>query len=167
MSYYRSFGLPVKIVRPFNTYGPRQSARAIIPAVVTQIENGQREIYVGSLSPTRDLTYVDDTVNGFVEIFKSDQLIGQATNIGMNEEISMGDLVTLIARIVGADIQVKIDMKRVRPGNSEVERLKCDNTKIKSLTSWKPQVSLKKGLEKTIDWLKSHKHLYKAEIYNV
>lgn len=126
-SYIKSFNLPVKIVRPFNTYGPRQSARAIIPTIVTQVLNGKKEIKLGNIKPTRDLTYVLDTVNGFYEIFKADKCTGKAINIGMNKEISSKELVYLIGKIMGTDITISENSERTRPENSEVERLRCDN----------------------------------------
>ncbi len=167
ISYCRSFGLPVKIVRPFNTYGPRQSARAIIPTIISQILNGQSEIKLGNLSPTRDLTFVKDTVSGFLAILDSPTLVGEVTNIGMNEEISVGDLVRLIAELMERDIAVTSDTERVRPNESEVMRLRCGNGKILAHTVWKRNYRLKEGLLETIDWLKSHRSYYKPEIYNV
>jgi len=167
VSYYRSFELPVKIVRPFNTYGPRQSARAVIPTIISQILIGKKEISLGNLEPTRDLTYVKDTCNGFLEIFKSDKLFGEITNIGMNEEISIGNLFELIKELTGSDIKVKTDKQRVRPENSEVERLKCSNEKLLKNTKWKPGFNLKSGLTETIDFIKKNLQLYKPEIYNV
>ncbi len=127
LSYYRSFSLPVKIVRPFNTYGPRQSARAIVPTIITQILNGQSTVKLGSLFPTRDLTFVKDTANGFIEIAKSDRLFGEITNIGVNGEISVGDLAKLIAKLMGGDIEIISVQERIRPEKSEVERLCCNN----------------------------------------
>jgi dTDP-glucose 4,6-dehydratase len=167
LSYYRSFNSPVKVVRPFNTYGPRQSARAIIPTVITQILSGQTSLKLGNLTPTRDLTFVKDTANGFYEIAKSDKTFGEITNIGMNEEISIGDLVKMIGDILAVDLTINTDEQRVRPGKSEVERLYCDNTKIKSITSWNPNYDLKQGLTETIEWLKQNLNHYKPEIYNV
>jgi NAD dependent epimerase/dehydratase len=167
VSYYRSFGLPVKIVRPFNTYGPRQSARAVIPTIITQILGGAKEIKLGNTAPTRDLTYVKDTVAGFDAIFESDELTGEVTNIGMGTEISIGDLALLIADIMGARIAIQQDGARLRPANSEVERLYCDNTKITSKTPWAPRYDLKRGLAETIEWLKGHLPLYKPSLYNV
>ena len=167
VSYHKSFGLPVKIVRPFNTYGPRQSSRAFIPTIITQILSGKKEIHVGNLTPTRDLTFVKDTAKGFLELLKIDGLWGEATNIGMNEEIAMGDLAHLISRLIGEEIILKTDEQRVRPGDSEVERLMCNNTKISTSTNWKPDYTLESGLMETIEWMKDHLKLYKPEIYNV
>lgn len=167
ISFYRSFDLPVKLVRPFNTYGPRQSARAIIPTTISQILNNQKVLRLGNLTPTRDLTYVNDTVAGFQAIAKSAELVGQVTNIGMNDEISIGDLVKLIASLMRADIEIKVEGERVRPDNSEVERLFCDNSKIRTSSNWSPQYTLETGLSETIEWMRKHQHLYKAEIYNI
>jgi NAD dependent epimerase/dehydratase len=167
ISFYRSFDLPVKIVRPFNTYGPRQSARAIIPTVIVQMLAGKKEIKLGNTAPTRDLTFVKDTANGFIEIFKSRKLFGEVTNIGMGQEISVGDLVKLIAKTIGVSVLVTSDQERIRPDNSEVERLMCNNKKIKENTAWKPAYTLEKGLKETILWFKENQHLYKEGIYNV
>jgi len=167
ISYYRSFNLPVKIVRPFNTFGPRQSARAIIPTVITQILSGKTDLNLGNLTPTRDLTFVKDTCKGFFEIYKSEKLYGEFTNIGMKNEISVGDLVRKIADLLGVRVNIKSDNQRVRPDKSEVERLFCNNTKIIENTNWKPDFDLEKGLIETIKWLKENLNLYKPEIYNV
>jgi dTDP-glucose 4,6-dehydratase len=167
ISYYKSFNLPVKIVRPFNTYGPRQSARAIIPTIITQILSGKTHLSLGNLTPTRDLTFVKDTANGFLEIMKVNGLYGEATNIGMKSEISVGDLVHMIGKLMQTDLHYEIDNQRVRPANSEVERLFCDNSKLVSNTNWKPAYDLGSGLLETINWLKENLHYYKAGIYNV
>ena len=169
ISYNKSFNMPIKIVRPFNTYGPRQSARAIIPTIISQILQGHSSLKLGSLSPTRDLTYVDDTCNGFYQIYKSKSLIGEVTNIGMNSEISIGKLVELISEIMNIELQIETSHDRIRPKNSEVERLVCDNEKLLKNTDWKPKFSLKEGLESVVRWMKDSKNLnlYKAEQYNV
>ena len=167
ISYFRAFSLPVKIVCPFNTYGPRQSARAVIPTIITQLLSGKTDLVLGNTSPTRDLTFVKDTTNGFIEMFKSEKLYGEVTNIGMNEEISIGALANLIADIIGQRITFATDEQRVRPENSEVEILRCDNSKILAETHWRPLYDLRKGLEETIEWIKSNLNHYKAEIYNV
>ena len=167
LSYYRSFDLPVKVVRPFNTYGPRQSARAVIPTIITQILNGQTSLNLGNSTPTRDLTFVTDIANGFVAIAESDKLFGEVINIGMNNEISIGDLATLISGLLDAEIKIVSDDERMRPEKSEVERLRCDSSKILKFTSWKPQYDLKRGLLETIEWLKPNIRYYKSEIYNV
>ncbi|MBN2788875.1 MAG: SDR family NAD(P)-dependent oxidoreductase [Candidatus Delongbacteria bacterium] len=167
VSYYRSFDTPVKIIRPFNTFGPRQSARAIIPTVISQILSGITDIKLGNLSPTRDLTFVKDTVNGFLEIALADNLFGEVTNIGMNTEISIGELVKKIAKLMDTDISVTTENDRVRPDNSEVERLYCANKKIVDNTSWKPQYNLEEGLKETIEWMKENMKIYKPGIYNI
>lgn len=167
ISFYRSFSLPVKIVRPFNTYGPRQSARAIIPTVITQILSGMKKIKTGNLEPTRDLTYVKDTCRGFLEIYNSNKLFGEITNIGMGNEISVKDLVDKIAGLLNTEVEIETEAQRVRPENSEVERLLCDNKKITKNTNWKPVYDLESGLMETIEWLRENINLYKAEIYNV
>lgn len=167
LSYYHSFDLPVKVVRPFNVYGPRQSARAVIPTIITQILNGQTSLRLGNSTPTRDLTFVKDTANGFVVIAESDKLFGEVTNIGMNNEISIGDLATLISGLLDTEIKIVSDDERIRPEKSEVERLRCDSSKILKFTNWKPQYDLKSGLLETIEWLKSNMRYYKSEIYNV
>ncbi len=169
ISYYRSFELPIKIVRPFNTYGPRQSSRAIIPTIISQLVSGKEIVKLGSLTPTRDLTYVLDTCLGFEEIYKSDTLIGECTNIGMRAEISMGDCANLIAQLMDVKLTIKSTTNRKRPKNSEVERLVCDNSKIISNTSWSPKYSLRTGLMEVIKWMKipDNIDLYKTSIYNI
>ncbi len=167
LSYYRSFGLPVKVVRPFNTYGPRQSARAIIPTIITQILSGGKMIKLGNLSPTRDLTFVKDTVEGFLAASQAPQLNGEAVNIGMGEEISVGDLAGKIALILKKKVRIVADSKRVRAATSEVERLCCHNARIQKATGWKPKYSLDKGLAETARWIQQNLKLYKPEIYNV
>ena len=167
LSFYYSFNLPVTIVRPFNTYGPRQSARAVIPTIITQILNSQNDIKLGALTPTRDLTYVEDTVEGFILVGESKSAIGQVINIGNNSEISIGDLVKLICSLLKHDIKTAFDKKRKRPETSEVSRLMADNSKAKEILGWGPKYSLKEGLKKTILWFKENKHNYKSGIYNV
>jgi NAD dependent epimerase/dehydratase len=166
-SYYMSFGTPVKIVRPFNTFGPRQSSRAIIPTIISQFLSGKKTIHLGSLTPTRDFTFVKDTVAGFLAIAESTQTLGEATNIGMNQEITIGELVNTISQILGIKIEVTTDDHRLRPEASEVVRLRCDNTKIQKITNWRPRYTFNQGLEETISWMKQNIHLYKPEIYNV
>ena len=168
-SFYRSFNLPITIVRPFNTYGPRQSARAIIPTIITQLLNGKKEIKLGSLHPTRDLTFVKDTVAGFVEIARSDRTIGEEINIATQSEISIGDLANKLISIINPEAKIFEEQKRLRPKNSEVERLFGCNEKIKKLTKWEQKHSLDEGLKKTIEWFKNSDNLkgYKADIYNV
>lgn len=167
LSYFRSFNLPVKIVRPFNTYGPRQSARAIIPTILSQVISGSRSIKVGNLKATRDLTYVKDTVEGFIEIFKAKNLFGEVTNIGMNEEIAVLDMCELIMKIMNRKLELVVENERVRPENSEVERLVCNNTKITKNTNWKPKYKFETGLRETIDFISTNIDLYKHNIYNV
>lgn len=168
-SFYRSFGIPVVIVRPFNTYGPRQSARAVIPTIITQLLSGEKEIKLGSLHPTRDLVFVKDTVEGFVRIAKCDKAIGQEINIATNREISIGDLAKLIINKINPDAKIKTDEKRIRPENSEVERLLGSNEKLKNLTGWVPHTSLEEGLDITINWFKNPENLkhYKPWVYNI
>lgn len=168
LSFYHSFGLPVSIARPFNTYGPRQSARAIIPSIISQIAAGVKEIKVGDLTPTRDFNYVEDTCRGFIAIAKCDKAIGEEINIASQTEISMGDTLKMIARLMQADIKWVTDVERLRPKDSEVFRLLGSNKKIRNLTSWQPKVSLEEGLKKTIEWLTDKNNLthYKPFIYN-
>jgi NAD dependent epimerase/dehydratase len=168
-SYFAAFGLPVSIVRPFNTYGPRQSARAVIPTIMTQILAGRRELRLGSLHPTRDFNYVEDTCRGIVALAGCNAAIGDTINVGSNSEISIGDIAELIQEMLGARVVIVTDDARVRPKPSEVERLCCDNSRIVSLTGFRPQVPLKEGLERTIEWLRRPENLtrYKADIYNV
>ncbi len=168
-SFYRSFNVPVTIVRPFNTYGPRQSARAVIPTIITQLLNGKEEIKLGALHPTRDLVYVKDTANGFIEIAKSDNTSGLEINIATNNEISVGDLAQNIIELTNPNAKIVTDGERLRPDKSEVERLFGDNTKIREITNWNPEYSLKEGLKETIEWFSIKENLsnYKSDIYNV
>lgn len=168
MSFYNAFDLPVTIVRPFNTYGPRQSARAIIPTIITQIADGMREIKLGDLTPTRDFNYVKDTCKGFITIANCDETIGQEVNICSNYEISMRNTLELIARIMNLDVKFVEDTQRLRPQNSEVFRLWGDNTKISNLTGFKPAYDLETGLRETIQWFTNKSNLikYKSGIYN-
>ncbi len=168
-SFFRSFDLPVTIVRPFNTYGPRQSARAVIPTVITQVFSGVKEIKLGSLTPTRDLVFVKDTAEGFVRLAKCDKAIGQEVNISTRNEISIGKLAETIITLMGSDAKVVLDAGRLRPGKSEVERLLGSNEKLFNLTNWKPGWSLEEGLKATIDWFRSgdNTQIYKSHIYNV
>lgn len=165
LSFYRSFGLPVAALRPFNTYGPRQSARAVIPTIISQaLTTGV--IKLGSLTPTRDLTFVKDTVKGFICLAESD-VLGQIINIGSNSEISIGDLVEKIAKLMGKEVKVISEDKRKRPPESEVERLLVDNSFAKTSISWEPQYTLSQGLKETIDWVNQNQHLYKPDQYVV
>jgi NAD dependent epimerase/dehydratase len=169
MSFYNAFDLPVTIARPFNTYGPRQSARAVIPTIITQIANRAQEIKLGDLTPTRDFNYVEDSCRGFIALAEEEQTIGQTINIGSNFEISIGDTLNIIKELMGSDVEFITDEQRIRPEKSEVFRLWCDNTKIEKLTGFKPQVNIRKGLQQTIDWIMKPENLklYKSEIYNV
>ena len=169
MSFYNAFELPVVIVRPFNTYGPRQSARAIIPTIITQIANGATEIKLGDLTPTRDFNFVKDTCRGFIQLADCDEAIGQEVNVCSNYEISMRDTLNLIADIMGKDVKFVEDTQRLRPKNSEVFRLWGDNTKIKGLTGFEPEYDIRRGLEETIKWFTCEENLkkYKSNIYNV
>lgn len=167
-SFHNAFDLPVVIARPFNTYGPRQSARAIIPTIISQIAAGKRTINVGDLTPTRDFNYVTDTANGFIALAQTPDIEGQEINIATGTEISMADTLHTIARLMNADVQFVTDPARLRPANSEVFRLCGDNTRITTLTDWRPQVSLEQGLQHTIDWFTQPQNLakYKTDIYN-
>lgn len=169
-SFYNAFELPVVVVRPFNTYGPRQSARAIIPTIISQIAAGKEIIKVGDLTPTRDFNYVTDTARGFLSIARAplDKVIGQEINIATNSEISMADTLDTIAELMHWQGRYEVDPERLRPAKSEVRRLWGDNTKIKSLTDWEPQVSIREGLQRTIDWFTDTENLkkYKTDIYN-
>lgn len=169
LSFYNSHSLPVTVARPFNTYGPRQSARAIIPTVITQLLAGNHQISVGDLRPTRDFNYVHDTCMGFLALSESERTIGETINIGSGREISIGDTIQLIGNILGKDVNIKEDAHRLRPDKSEVFRLCCDNSKIKSLTGFEPKHTLEEGLRKTIEWFANPANLkmYKPEIYNV
>ena len=168
-SFYRSFDVPLIIVRPFNTYGPRQSARAIIPTIITQLLNGSSKIYLGDIRPSRDLLYVKDTVAGFVEIAKASSLIGQDCNISSASEISMKSLAEELIKQINPSAKIIADNKRLRPTKSEVFRLYGSNKKIKENTNWALQYSLSEGLKETIEWFKNRKNLknYKANIYNI
>ncbi|MEI7967454.1 MAG: NAD-dependent 4,6-dehydratase LegB [Betaproteobacteria bacterium] len=172
-SFFLSFETPVTVIRPFNTYGPRQSARAVIPTIITQIAAGATQIKLGSMHPTRDFNYVRDTVRGFVAVAESDAVLGQVVNIGSNYEISIGNTARLIAHLMGRDVQFVTDQERLRPGGSEVERLWADNRKALELAGWAPEYSglegLERGLRETIDWFRVPDHLrrYKVGLYNI
>jgi dTDP-glucose 4,6-dehydratase len=172
-SFHASFGLPVVIARPFNTYGPRQSARAVIPTIITQIANGKRQIRLGAVSPTRDFSYVRDTVDGFIAALESDRGVGEVVNFGSNFEITIGDTALLIAEAMNAKIEIVTDEARLRPEKSEVERLWADNAKALELFGWQPayggRAGFKRGLQETADWFADVGNLraYKADIYNI
>lgn len=169
MSFYHAYKMPLTIARPFNTYGPRQSARAIIPTIITQIVSGNKAIKIGNLRPTRDLNYVEDTCRGLIALTECETAIGEIINIGSNSEISMKDLVNLIKKIMNSDIDVIEDEKRIRPEKSEVFRLWCNNEKIHKLTDYQPKYSVRQGLEKTIGWFSDPENIkrFKHNIYNV
>ena len=164
-SYYRSFELPITTIRPFNTYGPRQSARAVIPTIISQALT-RNKIHLGSLEPTRDYTYVLDTVKAFIKIAKSPKSVGEVINVGSNFEVSIGQLADKIFSLLNKDIEITTDFDRIRPKKSEVERLWCDNTKARKLLNWEPNVSLDEGLTNVIEWIKNNSDLYKPDIYN-
>ncbi|MFM2069560.1 MAG: hypothetical protein RLZZ584_4469, partial [Pseudomonadota bacterium] len=172
-SFHLSFNTPVAVIRPFNTYGPRQSARAVIPTIITQIAAGARQIRLGAVHPTRDFNYVQDTVRGFVAVAQADAAVGQVVNIGSNYEVSIGDTARIIARLMGRDVEFVSDEQRLRPAGSEVERLWADNRKAAELAQWTPQYAgldgLERGLRATIDWFGEPGNLrrYKAGLYNI
>lgn len=166
-SFYRSFDLPVSIVRPFNTYGPRQSARAVIPTIITQLLSGKEEIRLGSLTPTRDFNYVKDTAAGFIAIAESEQTIGEEINIATQQEISIGELANEIIAQINPEAKIICDEQRLRPEKSEVNRLLGSHEKIKRLTHWQPSYTFAQGIAETIEWLKGHMDCYKSDIYNV
>ena len=173
LSFHAAFNTPIAVIRPFNTYGPRQSARAVIPTIITQIATGKRDICLGALHPTRDFNYVSDTVNGFIAVTQSARSVGQVLNIGSSYEISIGDIAHLIAEAMRVEVDFKQDTARLRPEKSEVERLWADNTKARELTGWQPRygglAGLKRGLAETVEWFIRPEHLtlYKAERYNI
>jgi NAD dependent epimerase/dehydratase len=173
LSFYRSFGTPVSVARPFNTFGPRQSARAVIPTVITQIANGERQLRLGSLHPTRDFNYVKDTVGGFIAMAESDRAFGEEVNLGSNYEISIGDTVRLIAQVMNAEVEIVTDEQRLRPDKSEVERLWADNSKARELLGWRPtyggQDGFRRALAETAEWFVEPDNLrqYKHGIYNI
>jgi len=166
-SFYRSFNMPITIVRPFNTYGPRQSARAVIPTIITQLLAGKEDIKLGSVTPTRDFNYVKDTVRGFIEIAKSEKTIGEEINIATQQEISIGRLAEAMINHINPNAKIICEEQRLRPENSEVNRLLGSNEKIKSLTNWEPKYSLETGLAETIEWLRNNLDKYKTNIYNI
>lgn len=168
-SFYRSFNMPVSIVRPFNTYGPRQSARAVIPTIITQLLSGEKQIKLGALSPTRDFNYVKDTVNGFIEIAKSSKTIGEEINIATQHEISIGHLAEELIKQISPSAEIVCDEQRIRPEKSEVNRLLGSNKKIKELTDWDVQYTFEEGIKETIEWFRNKENLnkYKANLYNI
>lgn len=166
-SFYRSFELPVATVRPFNTYGPRQSARAVIPTIVSQILSGKKTIELGAITPTRDMNFVKDTVEGFIKVAESDNSVGEVINVGSGKEISIGDLAKLIIDIIGKEVKISCDNERIRPEKSEVNRLLANNEKCKKLTEWTQKYSLEEGLKETIEWISHNMQYFKTDIYNV
>jgi len=166
-SYFKSFNMPIATIRPFNTYGPRQSARAVIPTIISQILAGKTEIKLGSLTPTRDFNFVKDTAEAFIKIAESEKTIGEVINSGSNHEITIGETVKKIIKIIGKDVKIICDDERLRPTNSEVNRLWADNTKIKELTDWKPNYNIDEGLCETVEWIKNNMQYFKTDIYNV
>ncbi|PKM67420.1 MAG: NAD-dependent dehydratase [Firmicutes bacterium HGW-Firmicutes-2] len=166
-SFYRTFNMPITIVRPFNTYGPRQSARAVIPTIITQLLAGKEEIELGSLSPTRDFNYVKDTANGFIEIAKSDKTIGEEINIATQQEISIGELAEELIRQINPNAGIVCDEQRLRPEKSEVNRLLGSNEKIKRLTNWRPSYTFEHGLAETIEFFRNNMERYKTDLYNI
>jgi NAD dependent epimerase/dehydratase len=172
-SFFLSFQTPVAIIRPFNTYGPRQSARAVIPTIITQLASGAPQLRLGALHPTRDFSYVRDIVRGFVAVAECDGALGQVVNVGSSYEISVGDVARMIAEIMGRNVELASDAGRLRPANSEVERLWADNTRARELSGWAPEYGgvegLRRGLRETVDWFADPSNLrrYKSEIYNI
>lgn len=169
MSFFNAFNLPLTIARPFNTYGPRQSARAVIPSIITQIAAGKKSIRLGDVSPTRDFNFVTDTCDGFIRLAECDKAVGQTVNIGSNYEISVRDTLQIIKELMASDVEFQVEDVRLRPGKSEVFRLWCDNGLIRELTGFEPRHDIRSGLRKTIDWFMQPGNLskYKADIYNV
>lgn len=173
LSFYRSFNTPISIIRPFNTYGPRQSARAVIPTIISQLAAGHTRIKLGAISPTRDFNYVLDTVNGFIHMMNSDKVVGEVINIGSNYEISIGETAHLIAELMGVTLEIETEEQRLRPEKSEVNRLWADNQKAKEMIGWSPKYAgidgLRRGLKETIDWFSNPSNLaqYKADVYNI
>lgn len=167
LSYHRSFDTPVTVIRPFNTYGPRQSARAIIPTIISQIFSGKNEIKLGNLNPTRDLNFVKDTASGFINVGLHDNTIGDVFNLGTGKEISIGDLANTIIDVIGRDINIITDKERLRPSKSEVERLLSSPQKTKLLTGWETSYTLKEGLMQTVKWIEDNIEYFKTDIYNV
>ncbi|MEI6713051.1 MAG: NAD-dependent 4,6-dehydratase LegB [Verrucomicrobiota bacterium] len=169
LSFFNAFNLPVTVARPFNTYGPRQSARAVIPTIISQIASGMKQIKLGDVTPTRDFNFVLDTCRGFLSLAESDRVAGAVVNIGSNYEISVGDTLKIIRDLMGSNVEFLVDEQRMRPSKSEVFRLWCDNSKIKELTGFEPEYDIRRGLKATVDWFSKPENLrsYKADIYNI
>jgi len=166
LSYHHAFELPVAVVRPFNTYGPRQSTRAVIPTILSQLHSGAKQIKLGATSPTRDFNYVEDTVGGFLAVAASDRALGHVVNVGSGREISIGDLARLLVDITGVDAEVVTDEGRLRPSGSEVERLLCDNSRAREWCDWAPQYTLEEGLRLTSDWVRDNLHRFNPDVYD-
>jgi nucleoside-diphosphate-sugar epimerase len=167
LSFFHAFDLPVAVVRPFNTYGPRQSTRAVIPTILSQLHGGATEVRLGATTPTRDFTYVEDTVAGFLAVARCDRAVGSVVNVGSGREISIGDLVGLLGSVAGRVATVVTDPDRFRPAGSEVDRLRCDNRRAREWAGWKPRVPLEEGLRRTSDWVRDNLHLLDTEGYVV
>jgi len=167
ISYFNSFKLPIKIIRPFNIYGPRQSSRAVIPSIIIQALSNKKEIKLGNIKPTRDFTYVTDTCNAFLHILKNKSFFGNTLNVGSNNEYKIKDIAEKIIKKLNLNVTIKKDKKRVRVVNSEVTRLVCDNSRILKNTNWKPKIKIDEGLDKTIEWFKNSKDFYKHNIYHI
>lgn len=167
LSHWHAFELPVTVVRPFNTYGPRQSARAVIPTILAQLHSGAREIKLGSLTPTRDFTYVTDTARGFLALADCDRALGESVNLGTGQEISIGDLAQALTAASGRDAEIVVDPARLRPSGSEVQRLLSDNSRAREWAGWQPEVPLAEGLKHTSEWIAEHLHLFAADRYQV
>jgi len=167
LSFYNSFNTPITIIRPFNTFGPRQSSRAVIPALITQILNGNKNIKLGNLTPRRDFNYVKNTVDGFIKIAQSEKSVGEIINIGSGEEISIGELVEILRNITGRDFKIITDEVRIRPEKSEVERLLASNEKALNIIGWRPAYTFEEGLKETVKWFEKNIAKYKADLYNV
>jgi NAD dependent epimerase/dehydratase len=167
LSFHHAFELPVAVVRPFNTYGPRQSTRAVIPTILAQLHSGAKEIRLGTTTPTRDFNYVEDTVGGFLAVAACDRAVGQVVNVGSGREITIGDLFQLLVDISGCDAEIVVDESRIRPSGSEVERLWCDNTRAREWAGWEPQVTLEEGLRRTSDWVREHLDELETRRYHV
>jgi NAD dependent epimerase/dehydratase len=167
LSYFHSFGLPVAVVRPFNAYGPRQSTRAVIPTILSQLHGGARELHLGTTAPTRDFTYVEDTVAGFLAVARCDRAVGSVVNVGSGREIAIGDLVDLLVAATGREATVVTDADRLRPPGSEVDRLWCDNRRAREWAGWEPRITLEDGLARTSDWVRDNLHLLDTEGYAV
>jgi nucleoside-diphosphate-sugar epimerase len=167
LSFFHAFDVPVAVVRPFNTYGPRQSTRAVIPTILSQLHGGATEVRLGATTPTRDFTYVEDTVAGFLAVARCDRAVGSVVNVGSGREVSIGDLVGLLVSVAGREATVVTDPDRLRPAGSEVDRLCCDNRRAREWAGWEPRMPLEEGLRRTSDWVRDNLHLLDTEGYVV